>query len=123
MTHTPGPWTLTDHAGDPNRFIVAEDGTLVADVYPDTHEDLSLPDDYEANAHLLATSLKMLAAVKAMREKYGRVHDALSDMIEGGRLRKEHIPDDYQALVQYLEDATGADNQARDTVAKAQPKA
>lgn len=30
---------------------------------------------------------------------YLNIHDGLSDMIEGGRLREEHIPDDYRWLV------------------------
>jgi hypothetical protein len=33
---------------------------------------------------------------------YKRLHDGLSDMIEGGRLREEHIPDDYKWLVETL---------------------
>lgn len=33
---------------------------------------------------------------------YKRLHDGLSDMIEGGRLREEHIPDDYRWLVEAL---------------------
>ena len=33
---------------------------------------------------------------------YAALHDGLSDMIEGGRLRKEHIPDDYRWLVETL---------------------
>jgi hypothetical protein len=30
------------------------------------------------------------------------LHDGLSDMIESGRLRADHIPDDYQWLVETL---------------------
>lgn len=33
---------------------------------------------------------------------YHRLHDFLSDMIEGGRLTESDIPDDYQALVETL---------------------
>ena len=33
---------------------------------------------------------------------YGFLHDGLSDMIEGGRLREEDIPEDYQWLVRML---------------------
>ncbi len=31
-----------------------------------------------------------------------RLHDFLSDMIEGGRLTEHNIPDDYQAIVETL---------------------
>lgn len=33
---------------------------------------------------------------------YLSLHDGLSDMIENGRLRQEHIPDDYKWLVESL---------------------
>lgn len=33
---------------------------------------------------------------------YGCLHDGLSDMIEGGRLKEADIPDDYQWLVKEL---------------------
>jgi len=32
-----------------------------------------------------------------------KLHDGLSDMIEGGRLQREDIPDDYEWLVSVLE--------------------
>ena len=35
-------------------------------------------------------------------EQYERLHDGLSDMIEGGRLTEADIPDDYQWLVETL---------------------
>ncbi len=34
--------------------------------------------------------------------EYQRLHDGLSDMIEGGRLSEADIPDDYQWLVEIL---------------------
>lgn len=33
---------------------------------------------------------------------YDRLHDLLSDLIEGGRLKEADIPDDYQAIVEQL---------------------
>lgn len=33
---------------------------------------------------------------------YRRLHDMLSDMIEGGRLKEADIPDDYEAIVEQL---------------------
>lgn len=35
---------------------------------------------------------------------YARLHDFVSDMIEGGRLRHTDIPEDYDAIVQALQD-------------------
>lgn len=37
-----------------------------------------------------------------MDTDYYKLHDGLSDMIEGGRLTEEDIPDDYQWLVETL---------------------
>lgn len=36
-------------------------------------------------------------------EAYFDLHDMLSDMIEGGRLTKADIPDDYQALLEQID--------------------
>lgn len=38
-----------------------------------------------------------------MRMTYQKLHDGLSDMIEGGRLTEADIPDDYQWLIESLE--------------------
>ena len=56
----------------------------------------------------------LLKALQAMRTAYGRLHDGLSDMIEGGRLTEADIPDDYQWLVKQLAGpANLADEHAR----------
>lgn len=53
-------------------------------------------------------------ALQAMIKAYGRLHDGLSDMIEGGRLTEADIPDDYHWLVQQLAGSTAlANEQAR----------
>lgn len=46
--------------------------------------------------------LKDISEHEALLE-YGRLHDGLTDMIEGGRLNEADIPDDYQWLVETLE--------------------
>lgn len=43
---------------------------------------------------------------EALRE-YAKLHDALSDMIEEGRLREGDIPDDYQWLADTLQTLGG----------------
>ena len=40
---------------------------------------------------------------------YERLHDMVSDMIEGGRLTRADVPDDYDALVHQLEELTGSE--------------
>lgn len=56
----------------------------------------------QANARLIAAAPDLLEAVSAMREAYGRLHDFLSEAIEGGRLRECDVPDDYQAFIEQL---------------------
>ena len=41
--------------------------------------------------------------------EYQKLHDMLSDAIEGGRLSEADIPDDYQALVDQLARVSDAD--------------
>ena len=48
------------------------------------------------------------------QDPYARLHDMLSDMIEGGRLRRGDIPDDYDALVGELEKLSGRPLKAQD---------
>lgn len=43
-------------------------------------------------------------------QRYTALHDGLSDMIEGGRLTLEMIPDDYDWLLLTLLDANGIAN-------------
>lgn len=40
-------------------------------------------------------------------EEYRKLHDGLSDMIEGGRLREQDVPDGYQWLVESLAKLAG----------------
>jgi hypothetical protein len=55
------------------------------------------------------------ASLRTMRAAYGRLHDFLSDAIEGGRLKEADIPDDYAAIVAQLEGPCSA---ADDTAGK-----
>lgn len=51
----------------------------------------------------MSTTIKTKAQVRWDTVKqYERLHDGLSDMIEGGRLTEADIPDDYQWLVETL---------------------
>lgn len=61
---------------------------------------------------LLQQGLKIQKELK--QDPYARLHDMLSDMIEGGRLRRGDIPDDYEALVGELEKLSGRPIKAQD---------
>lgn len=57
-------------------------------------------------------------ALRDMRAAYGRLHDFLSDAIEGGRLKESDIPDDYAAIVAQLEGpCSAADDAAKKIIA------
>jgi len=68
--HTPGPWQVTMLHGEPARAVTNRDNVLVADCYPDTHEDLQLPQSYQANARLIAAAPEMLEALHAMLDEH-----------------------------------------------------
>lgn len=42
---------------------------------------------------------------------HSKLHDMVSDMIEGGRLSEADIPDDYQALVDHLVEGVRLDHE------------
>lgn len=50
---------------------------------------------------------ELAADITEQLAAYRRLHDGLSEMIESGRLRPEHIPDDYQWLCDSLEKLSG----------------
>ena len=57
------------------------------------------------NAH--ATFAALIAEGDALRKslkEYRRLHDFLSDAIEGGRLTEADVPDDYHAFIHQLEE-------------------
>lgn len=43
-----------------------------------------------------------LAVLRELHKRYGKLHDILSDCIEGGRLSAETLPDDYDAIVEQI---------------------
>lgn len=57
-------------------------------------------------------------ALRDMRAAYGRLHDFLSDAIEGGRLKESDLPDDYQSIVAQLEICAAADHKAKAVIAE-----
>ena len=85
----------------------------------DTDEDFkgydghSLPSPYDPKP-----DAGVIAALRDMSAAYGRLHDFLSDAIEGGRLKESDLPDDYQAIVAQLEACAAADHKAKAIIAE-----
>lgn len=63
----------------------------------------------------------LLKACKAARKHWGRLHDIISDLVEGSKLTEDMYPDDYAAIVLTLRKATEADSQAEKAIKKAEP--
>lgn len=64
--HTPGPWRIESDpiTGDNSRLIVGPDNVLIADAYPESAGDFKLPENYQANAALLAAAPEMENALR-----------------------------------------------------------
>lgn len=135
MSHTPTPWTL-DETDLP--FII--NGPAASPASDDDIEQVHIAtipvygpnsrmaysaDVAQANAQRIIRCVNhhdaLVAALVTMRERYGRLHDALSDCIESGRLDESHIPDDYKALADMLEACCGADHVAEAALANLGP--
>ena len=117
--HTPGPWNVAeDQHNDYQHAVAARNGLHVGCAY---HTDpCRMTREEKANAHLIAAAPELLEALEAMRKAYGALHDGLSDMVEGGRLRQEDIPDDFKWLVKMLsKDCIAADGKTGAAIAKA----
>ena len=60
-------------------------------------------DHFNSVSDLLRESIIQTRTAPATNDKhYHKLHDGLSDMIEGGRLKASDIPDDYQWLIETL---------------------
>jgi hypothetical protein len=74
------PWDTT-HADDAEagRFITGGEAVLVADAYPDSAQDLGLPEDAEwrANARLIVLAVnKLEACVETLRDLVAALSDS-----------------------------------------------
>lgn len=79
-----------------------------------------LPNSHVHNGLAHDAGPDMLVALRTMRAAYGRLHDFLSDAIEGGRLTDDHIPDDHAAICDALEKCNAADDVAKVAIGKAE---
>jgi hypothetical protein len=57
--------------------------------------------------HNAVTVDQLAEVLRATWQMYGRLHDLLSDAIEDGRLKRQDIPDDYQAITETLGECAG----------------
>jgi hypothetical protein len=118
------PMLTDDFVGD--NITIVETTTdsgqdlAIIDVFDaDTDEDFkgysghSLPSPYDPKP-----DAKLIAALRDMRAAYGRLHDFLSDAIEGGRIKESDLPDDYQAIVAQMEACAAADHKAKAIIAE-----
>jgi hypothetical protein len=113
--HTPGPWRKQSGV----TYISVIDGNNRPILHNASPEVGVSREEHEANASLIAAAPDLLEALEAMRQKYGKLHDFLSDCIENGRLTEAEIPDDYQAISGALCECLEADTQAGTAIAKA----
>lgn len=77
-----------------------------------------LPNSHIHNGLAHDAGPDLLTALRDMRAAYGRLHDFLSDAIEGGRFKESDLPDDYQAIVAQLEACAAADHKAKAIIAE-----
>ena len=102
--------TTTDSGQD---LAVIDVWNLETDEPHDDLAGMNLPSPYDPKP-----DAKLIAALREMRAAYGRLHDFLSDAIEGGRLKESDLPDDYQAIVAQLEACAAADHKAKAIIAE-----
>ena len=67
---------------------------------------------------LLSAAPELLKQLTSMRTKYGRLHDIVSDCIEGGRIDEGVLPDDYKALVRAVLVCVGEESAADKLIAR-----
>lgn len=113
-SHTPGPFTAW--ADGRTIGIEGPEGFPIAIAEVVDHGDMADEAQLLADQSLFAAAPDMLAALKHMRSAYGKLHDIISDCVEGGRLTAAHLPDDYMAIADQLEKCATADAGAESAV-------
>ncbi len=58
--HTTGPWRTAIYEGEADRLVVADTGELIADCSAPCWHDYGIPEDYQANARLIAAAPDLL---------------------------------------------------------------
>lgn len=101
---TPGPWYVNKN-GDIEAACI-HNSILVhgshVNGYDVQNPAYSNPKRLLAEDDGGAANIEHIVSCVNARPVYNRLHDMLSDMIEGGRLREVDIPDDYRAIVELL---------------------
>jgi hypothetical protein len=110
---TPGPWIVWKLApdSDPQERVIITTADGEEEICGIVHR--------AEDARLIAAAPELLASLRAMQAAYGKLHDMLSDAIEGGRLKQDDIPDDYRAIVEQLAGACNAADHAAEIALEA----
>lgn len=102
--HTQTPWQYAIDASGTRALVVGTDDETVFHV--STLEHSTAHSNLEANMQLMVRAVNahygLLGVMGDVYATYGRLHDFVSDCIEGGRLTEDMLPDDYQALTEQL---------------------
>lgn len=100
-------------------MCIACNETDIIIAHMDNEAKLTSDEEIIRVGRIMATAPQLLDAVESCQRNYGKLHDALSDCIESGRLTESQLPDDYKALVHYLLACNASDLACVTALAKA----
>ena len=92
---------------------------LMAEFQGDDHGHNGCPAFWFCPLHRAAADL--FKALREARQKWGRLHDIISDLVESDKINEAVLPDDYEAIVQALLRGTDAEAHAVDALNEAKP--
>lgn len=92
-TRTPGSWHTEpdpDDGGVSRRYVVSEDGVLIADCYADSPHDLGLPSvaEVKGNAAILAAAPALEKSLKDLSERLEKLLVASDAIVSQPDLRE-----------------------------------
>lgn len=103
LSGEPDTWRTADYEGEKDRLVVSTTGELIADCYPPCHEDYALPENYKANARLIAAAPELLAALEVARQildiAYNPTRDGDGETITLTRTTMRHAANAARAAI------------------------